>query len=339
MTAAGKVDVKWASHFGSLHFPLLFLWHRLDAFRDLADGNPGLAFGVASFGVSQTHDPGTFLEIVDDLVRQRRRVIAVTLGFPADAVGILAKIHPAALTERRLALLRVGLSRPGIPDVLRHTRRIGASALEIVGNRRFADRVSTRFLAEVAETDLRVPRTAARLSDTLRVMEQFAPREIPEAFQTRASLAKYHWQFCRRVPADELRRTLGYRIPPCPIQIPPDAADVWEALDCAEKIVSEAFIQESCLADPGLCDEIVAGNVYFLRSTGRWTERVTFAITPDWGPSDRERIWILAHVEARRGRVPRPATVRAIKEFLRRVQDLAPSVAVSCYCPGTVGPY
>ena len=339
--AAGPAAFAQAARFGDLNWVLACLRTQDRAFSELITSNPGLGFWLATYALSETDDPTEVQATVARLATKRRRTIASHLGLSEDCTGILRRIHPRALTRTRLPGLRRGLCSPDVTKIIRHIPRINASVLELIGRPGVFALLAPSFLIEVAErkADLGVPHSAQRLLDTLEMMTKYAPHEIPKVFPTLSFLGNYHERFCARLTPDEREEILGFRLPKPPLSS--DDETVIEPIRSANMLISESLVMENCLASAEFCQEVVDGELYFYRTLGTWgLDRTTFSVRRAWSSDwSRESIWILDHVEARRGRTPRGSTVKAIMDFLRRVQHLPDSEPVSCYSPGVAGPF
>ncbi len=312
-----------AGAFGDLHFPLLCGIQRLRAFRELTQC-PGLAYALVNSALRCNREPEGVLQAVAISATRRRRQLAVQVGFPESTVRILSRVVPSALTTTNIDRLRAGLARPEVVRVVRHLPRITEAIVRIVGTPRLFEHASARLLLDAAEqpTPGDVPNLASRMAETLSMMDQFAPRAVPDRFRSMAHLLTEHSRYCGSFAKGELGDILRFRFPAPPVRV--DDPDLFEPITGPEALVSESICQQNCVGSVEFARRIAEGEIYCYKTTGRWgLERVTFTVTKGWDPTrKRDYIWLLDHVEASRGRTPHPRTIRSIQSFLERCQQL-----------------
>lgn len=181
--------------FPNRHWHLAVLMARCPASVDLVDGNPALAYALASSWCFRTHPVASPLRSARALLKQPQRRLLGWLGFPASAsaVRILRKVPPAACTLPILLRLRDLMKDPGTLGVLRHARVIRGTLVRLLDDPVLRPMLTPRLLAELdaSATPDRVHPALDLLHDTLRMRQQ-ERLDGAVRFQSLAALRRHH---------------------------------------------------------------------------------------------------------------------------------------------------
>lgn len=217
---------------------------------DLVDGNPALAYALASSWCFRTRPVASPLRSARALLKQPQRRLLGWLGFPASAsaVRILRKVPPTACTLPILLRLRDLMKDPGTLGVLRHARVIRGTLVRLLADPLLRPMLTPRLLAELdasAAPD-RVHPAVDLLHDTLHMRQQEG-LDGAVRFESLAALRRHHdvlvaalneRRELEEVHAEALRGTDEATPPEPPFPPPPipgsqdiqpltSAADLW----------------------------------------------------------------------------------------------------------------
>ena len=238
------------SAFSNRQWHLAVLMARCPGAVDLVDGNPALAYALASSWCFRTRPVASPLRSARAMLKQPQRRLLDWLGFPASAsaVRILRKVPPAACTLPILLRLRDLMNDPGTLGVLRHARVIRGTLVRLLDDPVLRPMLTPRLLAELdasAAPD-RVHPALDLLHDTLRMRQQEG-LDGAVRFQSLAALRRHHdvlvaalneRRELEEVHAEALRGTDEATPPEPPFPPPPipgsqgiqpltSAADLW----------------------------------------------------------------------------------------------------------------
>jgi hypothetical protein len=296
--------VDLVSRFRDRWYHLLALGQRVGpAARELMDQCPALGFALASLWCFQARPVQRPLRAARRLVARRRREIAVALGFPPQAVGLLTRITAGDVSVKLLLDLR-GLARD--PRLLRRLWFASPTPAVVTILRFAADLVDDRFLADIAPASRR--RAYELVAQLQRAVELAAPRRIGP-FASAAQLQSQLGELSLAALADCRDLCFG----------PPPIAGTTEIqpLTSSRDLLAEALSQRFCLAsDPRYAGEVAAGRMYVYRVVSA-AGRATVAIVRRHGR------WVVSELRARANRPVIPAVEALVARWLAAAQGQA----------------
>ena len=307
--------------FSNRHWHLSVLMARCPAAVDLVDGNPALAYALASSWCFRTHPVASPLRSARALLKQPQRRLLGWLGFPASAsaVRILRKVPPAACTLPILLRLRDLMTDPGTLGVLRHARVIRGTLVRLLADPLLRPMLTPRLLAELdasAAPD-RVHPAVDLLHDTLHMRQQEG-LDGAVRFESLAALRRHHdvlvaalneRRELEEVHAEALRDAGQPPPPDLPFPPPPIPGNSSiEPLTSAEALWEEGRTMEHCAGS--FVPRVVSGWSYLYRVLTPTRATLSLDATEDG--------WRLGQLQGPSNTPVPPETLAAVRRWLGR---------------------
>ena len=280
---------------------------------ELVQQSPALGFALAHQAALRTN--GVELsKTLRKMALTKQRAILEWLEFPGTeaSVRIFRKIPVESLDLDRLRKLRVAMRRPDVLQLLAHVSKINTGVQTLVSDPEICERVSPKFLEEVATFgDEAVQSDAINLlSDFVELLPRLGLWPCPNRFKSVQRLREVHHEateeYCRRTR----ERAERLAQPPPPFPPPPlPGTEFIIPLTTSEQLHEEGREQKNCAGT--FSDKVRSKDCYLYRVMQ--PERATLSIAKG---SDGN--WHIRQLKIKANQEATFETISAVETWLRR---------------------
>ena len=200
--------VRIVEPFGSHQWALMVLVRNEPWAKDLAVGNPTLAYALANSHLLRGSPPEAAAVQARWYCHKKQRDLLEWLGFPgAESVArLLRKIMPSVVTPSVLHRLRLALlADPRTVKLLAPLPTINGAILELATIPKYLDLLTPGLLREMAAKPPKVS-VADRIHSGLAVLEQIASPRAPKPFANLRQVLRFREDAEKEIQAFMLRR-------------------------------------------------------------------------------------------------------------------------------------
>ncbi len=200
--------VRIVEPFGSHQWALMVLVRNEPWAKDLAVGNPTLAYALANSHLLRGSPPEAAAVQARWYCHKKQRDLLEWLGFPgAESVArLLRKISPGAVAPSMLHRLRLALlADPRTLKLLAPLPTISGAILELATIPKYLDLLTPGLLREMAAKPPKVS-VADRIHSGLAVLEQIASPRAPKPFANLRQVLRFREDAEKEIQAFMLRR-------------------------------------------------------------------------------------------------------------------------------------
>lgn len=289
---------------------------------DLMNSNPALAWALASSWVFRATP-------VQEPIRAARRLLApgrsqldilAWLGFPATRAArrVLRKVDPRSIRVNSLLALHSGMRDPHVMQLLHHLPTLNHGAIRLASDPALRPWVTPQLLRDVVttgnspygnmsrdRTEHHYANAAMQLQDCLRMLDflEMDRREL-RAVRTVHELGDRHEDLVHQMRNTDGVPRVRLNLPPAPF---PGTAEIIP-LQSEQALLEEGRAMSHCVGSYGPLVADGSTAVYRVMAP----ERATLAI------ARQGDTWHISDLKLARNRDAAPATLRAVKQWLRQ---------------------
>lgn len=334
--------VRIVEPFGSYQWALMVLVRNEPWAKDLAVGNPTLAYALANSHLLRGSSPEAAAVQARWYCHKKQRDLLEWLGFPGTepVARLLRKIPPGAVSPSVLHRLKYVLkAEPRTVKLLAPLPTINGAILELATIPKYLDLLTPSLLREMAAKPPKVS-VADRIHSGLVVLEQIAAHRAPKPFANLKQVLRFRedaekeiqafllhreqarQEEARRAEQERLRRWEEARLrskreaelrrlpfPPPPLHGTPDILP----LTSKELLEMEGREQNNCAAEH---DMFVRRGGYYVYQVLA-PERATLSIY-----RGRDRRWRRLELRVKNNKNAKPSTEKAVDRWLEQAREI-----------------